>query len=79
VIVAEHFSPHTTTYQEPPTPSSLYPQHAEQFGRMDKPQSAQDWMMRQASERMLREMLSGAQQRGETYSRMYVACSRDLS
>jgi hypothetical protein len=67
-VVAEHFSPHTKTYQSPPTPSSLYPQHATQFNRFDNPQSEQDWMMRQAGEQRLRMMLEQAQASGATYN-----------
>jgi hypothetical protein len=67
-VVAEHFSPHTRTYQSPPTPSSLYPQHATQFNRFDNPQTEQDWTMRQAGEHRLRVMLEQAQASGATYN-----------
>lgn len=70
--VAEHFSAHTRTYQSPPTPSSLYPQHVGQFSRFVTPQNAQDWAMRQAGEQRLRVMLEQSQASGNTYSHLYV-------
>lgn len=73
--VAEHFSPHTTTYQSPPTPASLYPQYTGQFSRFDNPSTEQDWAMRQAGEERLKTLLSHAQGSGITYGRQYVLMS----
>nr|XP_019013987.1 uncharacterized protein I206_00064 [Kwoniella pini CBS 10737]OCF52768.1 hypothetical protein I206_00064 [Kwoniella pini CBS 10737] len=56
--VAEHLSPHTTTYLPFPSSSELYPQYAEVFNRLDNPTTIEDWAMQQAAEARLREALS---------------------
>ncbi|OCF60187.1 hypothetical protein L486_02867 [Kwoniella mangroviensis CBS 10435] len=65
--VAQHLSPHTTTY--PPTPSSsdLYPQYSDILSRLDNPTTVEDWAMRQAAEARLRELMSNST--GHRYSR----------
>ncbi|WVW81234.1 hypothetical protein I302_103225 [Kwoniella bestiolae CBS 10118] len=66
--VAQHLSPHTTTY--PPTPSSsdLYPQYSQILNRLGNPTTIEDWAMRQAAEARLREILSDT--RGNSYSQL---------
>ncbi|WVR03096.1 hypothetical protein IAU60_000086 [Kwoniella sp. DSM 27419] len=61
--VAQHLSPHTRTYIPSASSTELYPQHAQTFASIDRPTSAEDWVVRQAAEARLREVLS----RGVSY------------
>ncbi|WWC57550.1 uncharacterized protein I303_100082 [Kwoniella dejecticola CBS 10117] len=73
--VAEHLSPHTTTYLPSPSSSDLYPQYNEVFRKLDNPTTIEDWAMQQAAEARLREALNDA--RVNSYTQQLYASAHD--
>lgn len=56
--VAEHIAPHTVSYPPSSSSSQTYPQYTTAFAAMNRPQSQQDWELRQQAERRISELLS---------------------
>lgn len=60
--VAQHLSPHHAFPQSGPPSSEIYPQYAQAFNRMEQPQTAEDWAMRQSTDMQIQQLLE--RQRG---------------
>lgn len=55
--VAQHIATHTVTYAASSLSNHLYRQHSQTFQAMDRPQSQQDWQLRQEAESRIAGML----------------------
>ncbi|KIR30957.1 cohesin loading factor subunit SCC2 [Cryptococcus deuterogattii LA55] len=60
--VAQHLSPHHAFPQNAPPSSEVYPQYAEAFNRVQQPQTAEDWALRQSTDIQIQQLLE--RQRG---------------
>ncbi|EAL23165.1 hypothetical protein CNBA5100 [Cryptococcus deneoformans B-3501A] len=60
--VAQHLSPHHAFPQSAPPSREIYPQYAQAFDRVEQPQTAEDWAMKQSTDMQIQQLLE--RQRG---------------
>lgn len=61
-LVAQHLSPHHAFPQSAPSSREIYPQYAQAFDRVEQPQTAEDWAMKQSTDMQIQQLLE--RQRG---------------